>query len=162
MSSADARPDRPVTAMVVDHGEGDPETELEVLHEDECWALLRLGGIGRVAVGRDPAPPLVVPVNFAVADDVIVLRSGPGSKLIAMRTSRVAFQIDAFDMANRTGWSVLVEGTVNQATREPVEGTSVEPWAPGAKPFWVRILVDGISGRRIRLPAVSPDESGYL
>ena len=64
-----------------------PETgsaDLEALVAGECWELIRARSIGRFAVNRSGACPLVVPVNYLVeADSSIVFRSSAGAKLNA-------------------------------------------------------------------------------
>jgi hypothetical protein len=47
---------------------------------DECRELLDAGLVGRVAVST-PMGPHIVPVNYAVVDDCIVLRTSPYSVL---------------------------------------------------------------------------------
>ena len=54
---------------------------LEELEHDECLKLLATMSIGRVAIVIDDRGPLVVPVNYALDGDVVVFRSGAGSKL---------------------------------------------------------------------------------
>jgi len=49
---------------------------LEVLSDDDCRRLLATGGVGRVAVPGEP--PIVRPVNFALDDNRIVVRTGAG------------------------------------------------------------------------------------
>jgi hypothetical protein len=38
----------------------------------------------------------------------------------------------------------------------------IEPWAPGEKSHWVRIVPASITGRRIQLPELRRDRKGYL
>ena len=83
---------------------------LETIEEDECLRLLGSAAIGRLALSVR-ALPVVLPVNFALADDGIVIRTGAGTKLDqACDQTVVAFEVDRFDtMSPRTGWSVLVQ-----------------------------------------------------
>src|SRR3546814_15087955 len=89
--------------MLVDHG-------LELLSEEEARELLDHSEIGRVGVTMG-AIPAIFPVNYAIVDDLIVFRTAPGSKLSAATEGAVvAFEVDEFDGASRSGWSVPVVG----------------------------------------------------
>jgi hypothetical protein len=94
--------------------------------------------------------------------DVIVFRSGSGSKLHALRDMPVSFQVDSFDPFHRTGWSVLIRGVAHEAIERDVEHLVVEPWAPGDKRHWIRVLPTAITGRNIRLADLPWDTRGYL
>ena len=130
--------------------------ELEVLDAEECYRLLRtqqVGRIGLVARGN----PLVLPVNYGLDGDVLVLRTGQGPLLEAADHANVAFEVDEFDAVSRSGWSVLVRGLAEEVTgahREELvartRASGVQPWAPGERGHWVRVIPQGISGRRIR------------
>jgi nitroimidazol reductase NimA-like FMN-containing flavoprotein (pyridoxamine 5'-phosphate oxidase superfamily) len=135
---------------------------LEDLPRDECLRLLRSQGIGRLAVATPGTSPLVVPVNYLVDGDEVVFRSGAGSKLRALRGAPVSFEVDEFDTLRRTGWSVLVRGSAYETTHWEIEHLPVEPWAPGDKAHWIRIVPDAVSGRRITLPDLSVDLGGHL
>lgn len=129
---------------------------LEVLDEDQCLRLLGPGGVGRV-VFDDERGPVAFPVNFALADGHIVLRTGEGSIAAAVRsTGQLSFEVDHLDETLGEGWSVLVVG---RATVEPGgagDGSprdgepTPDPWAGGDRHEIVRIVLDEVSGRRIR------------
>jgi nitroimidazol reductase NimA-like FMN-containing flavoprotein (pyridoxamine 5'-phosphate oxidase superfamily) len=139
------------------------ETEaLEELEHEECLRLVASMSIGRLAVTVEDAPPLVVPVNYALDGEVVVFRSGPGTKLHALRATPISFQVDQVDPFHRTGWSVLIRGVAYQATQKEVNDVTPEPWAPGERHHWIRLLPTAITGRRIRLPEVPWDSRGYL
>ncbi len=149
--------------MTATSGPGrDPETsELEVLDEETCWDLLCSQTVGRFAVNRSEACPLVVPVNFVVdGERSIVFRSGIGTKLNATQLGRVAMQVDEIDPLHHTGWSVLVEG-IAQWHHEEIDATAVETWAPGDRPYVIRLAPTGITGRRIQLDHPDTDARGY-
>lgn len=131
--------------MLIDEG-------LELLTEDDAWALLRVGDIGRVGVTVGSLP-VIFPVNYGVIDDGIVFRTAPGSKLAAaVRRALVAFEVDDYDRGARTGWSVLAVGTaevvddVELATK--VLDAGIEPSAGGIRASIVRIRPDVLTGRR--------------
>jgi len=131
---------------------------VEVLSASECLELLSTASVGRVAVAMPEGPPLVVPVNFALDDDVIVFRTDPGSKLDLLREHPASFQVDWIDPLHRTGWSVLVQGFAYETS--PVD-LDVEPWDGGPKAHWVRVYAGAITGRRILLPQAELDARGY-
>lgn len=135
---------------------------LEEIPHDECVVLLRSMSVGRIAVALAGDSPLVVPVNYAVDDDVIVFRTDPGSKLHMLHEVAVSFQVDLIDPFHRTGWSVLVRGEAREATVEEAECIDVRPWPGGPKLHWVRIAPTSITGRRIKLPELPERRGGYL
>jgi uncharacterized protein len=122
----------------------------------ECFGLLARERLGRVAFVDDRGP-IVVPVNFILDRHMVVFRTDEGTKLdAACRGSRVAFEIDGTDAAAHTGWSVVVRGEAVEVT-DPAELTRLrklplDPWAPGAKTHYVRILPAVLTGRRILAP----------
>ena len=129
------------------------------LTKGECFELLAREHLGRVAVADDRGP-VVFPVNFVLDRHMVVFRTGEGTKLAAAcHGSRVAFEIDGADAAAHTGWSVLVRGEAAEVT-DPAElarlrKLQLEPWAPGAKAHYVRILPAALTGRRILAPSRS-------
>lgn len=132
------------------------------LSREECLALLGAHSVGRLAVAAPGAAPLVVPVNYLLDGEVVVFRTGPGSKLRMLRGTPVSFQLDDVDPARRTGWSVLVRGRAYEATRWETEHLRLDPWAPGSRGHWIRVVADTVSGRRLRGPASLVDLGGYL
>lgn len=134
---------------------------LEVLDEATSWELLRSQVIGRFGANRPDRGPLVVPVNYAVeADGEIVVRSGAGSKLDLASRSVVTLEVDVIDPVHHTGWSVVIEGLARVDHEDGAE-TDLETWAPGWKPYVIRIRPTQISGRRIHLHTPDTDPRGY-
>ena len=83
---------------------------LEVLDPVECLHLLAGATIGRIGV-QYGALPTVLPVNFVLYEEAIVIRTSPGTKLdAATRNAVVAFEADSIDSVYHTGWSVSVTG----------------------------------------------------
>jgi hypothetical protein len=57
---------------------------------------------------------------------------------------------------------VLVEGIAYEMPAEEAAGLELEPWAPGPKAHWIRIIPANISGRRIRVVSAPADPRAYL
>ena len=134
------------------------------LSKSECFGLLAHEHLGRVAF-VDDLGPIVVPVNFVLDRHMVVFRTDEGTKLdAACRGSRVAFEIDGADEAARTGWSVVVRGEAIEVT-DPAElarlrKLPLDPWAPGAKAHYVRVLPAALTGRRISAPGGTSNRDG--
>jgi nitroimidazol reductase NimA-like FMN-containing flavoprotein (pyridoxamine 5'-phosphate oxidase superfamily) len=126
--------------------------ELEILtREDALWLMSRMP-VGRViyTVGGLPA---VTPVNFALIDGTIVIRTVAGSRLArAIKDSVVAFEVDEIDAAAHTGWSVTAIGRAIEV-RDPDDvgllTRLVHPWAEGPRDYVIRISPDLVTGRRL-------------
>ncbi|HEX2849963.1 MAG TPA: pyridoxamine 5'-phosphate oxidase family protein [Acidimicrobiales bacterium] len=129
------------------------ENGLELLDEDESWALLRTRSLGRVGV-TVAAVPAIFPVNYAVVDDTIVFRTAPGTKLDAAADgATVAFEVDDFDVDEKLGWSVMLAGRAEEVhdleMTFRVVDIGLEPWAGGTRSHLVRITPMFVSGRRV-------------
>jgi uncharacterized protein len=134
------------------------------LSKSECFALLARERVGRVAV-VDDLGPVVFPVNFVLDRHMVVFRTDEGTKLdAAYRGSRMAFEIDGSDTAARTGWSVLVRGEAIEVTGPDelarMRKLPLDPWAPGAKTHYVRILPAALTGRLISAPRGPSHQGG--
>jgi len=134
----------------------DGKTWMEYLSQSECWELLAKTPVGRIGVLVDSAPE-IYPVNHAVDGQTIVFRTEQGGKLRGLdRSPAVCYQVDGFDAATSTGWSVLVKGRARQVTAADEEqqlvGLDLQYWSVGPKPHWVRIEPDRVTGRRIFQP----------
>ena len=132
---------------------------LEELDEAECLRLIASGGIGRIGYsGR--YGPTVMPVNYQLYEGTIVFRTTPDSTTdedlrtgIANAEYKVAFEIDDFNTAARTGWSVLIQGSAHhvesEAERASVAGAGVDPWPGGDRELFLRIMPTRVTGRRV-------------
>ena len=121
----------------------------------ECRRLIAGGGIGRIAFGTLDGP-VVIPVNFAVLADTIVIRTAEGTVIDGHADSQVALEVDHIDEALRQGWSVLVRGPAHRVTHRAELGRLQEdavvwPWAGGEREVYVRIIPSQITGRRIEI-----------
>jgi nitroimidazol reductase NimA-like FMN-containing flavoprotein (pyridoxamine 5'-phosphate oxidase superfamily) len=133
---------------------------IEELDEAESLRLISGGGIGRIAY-QSRFGPVVLPVNYQWHNDAIVFRTTRHSALdedlqtgIAGGDYVVAFEIDELDVPGRQGWSVLIQGPAHHV-ESPVERAAaveagVQPWAPGERELFVRILPHRVTGRRIK------------
>ncbi len=123
------------------------------LSDDDCWRMLSHYSIGRVGVVHGGAP-MIFPVNYAVDGRSVVVRTAPGTKLALARFNTPAvFEIDdAFD-ALETGFSVMVHGTL-RSVDDPdecarLQALPLRAWAPGDRDYFVRLVPEWLSGRRI-------------
>jgi nitroimidazol reductase NimA-like FMN-containing flavoprotein (pyridoxamine 5'-phosphate oxidase superfamily) len=135
---------------------GERRPELQVLSSDDCYRLLATQQIGRLGVNAEHYP-LILPVNYALdRAGVIVIRTDAGTKLAAANHANVTFEVDEIDQRTRSGWSVLVRALAEEVTSkhrteliERTKASGVEPWAPGDRGHWMRLIPQAITGRRI-------------
>jgi hypothetical protein len=124
------------------------------LDSRECERLLRGGIVGRLALST-PDGPHIVPVNYAVVDDTVVVRTSSYSILGTYgRDAMLAFEVDHIDYERHVGWSILARG------RSWVEGDSAEldrilkvwpprPWASGTRDLFLRFRWSTLTGRSL-------------
>jgi nitroimidazol reductase NimA-like FMN-containing flavoprotein (pyridoxamine 5'-phosphate oxidase superfamily) len=137
-------------------------TGLEVLGAAECVRLLQTQNFGRIAVSAG-ALPVVLPVNFVVLNDQIVIRTRRGTTLAAAtRNSVVAFEVDEFDPETGAGWSVMVQGIAREVLDAPELAAAVAAplarWLDPLDSRHVSISIDVVSGRRVS-PAAAASRS---
>ena len=131
------------------------------LTQRECIQLFAANHFGRVAV-NDRQGPIVLPVNYILDGDSVLFRSDRGTKVEAgERGSPASFEVDAIDERTRTGWSVVARGTLTDVYDpgeiERAAKLPLEPFAGGERPYFLRLLIDEVTGRRIELPEGVPD-----
>jgi hypothetical protein len=141
---------------------------LEVVPYDECIGYLATEVVGRLAwVSR--GTPVVVPVNYTWDGEAVVIRSDPGAKLHDLAQGEIAFEIDAIDREQRTGWSVLVVGMAHEvdpkqwpASATHPDALELRPWPAGPKDRWIRLVPRAVTGRRLgrSTPASASGERG--
>ena len=137
---------------------GRARSGLEIIPRKECLRLLASQSVGRLGFLVD-GQPMVPPVNYAIRSDNVVFRTGAGTKLEAAHGARVAFEIDAVDAREASGWSVVVQGVAEEigATGEWFDEAllaAMSPtWIPGPADHYVRINPSMISGRRLLGPS---------
>lgn len=139
-----------------------PDGVLHELTEDDCWALLERGALGRLALTAAGVVD-VFPVNYAVDGRRILFKTSEGTKLAELTVhEQVAFEIDGFD--EQTAWSVVVKGAAHPLERraelEAAEQRHVPSWLPTVKSRIVVIDPEAVSGREfVRGP--EPDGEWY-
>lgn len=128
--------------------------EARPLSTAECRSLLRSASGGRVALSA-PDGPHIVPLNYALVDSAIVVRTSPYSVLGTHgRDATVAFEVDSFDADRREGWSVVVRGRA-EVVRDRTQLDHIRrlwgarPWAAGSRSLVLRIALDELTGRRL-------------
>ncbi|MEU6753517.1 pyridoxamine 5'-phosphate oxidase family protein [Spirillospora sp. NPDC046719] len=131
---------------------------LEILGPDECRDLLRHAEVGRIVFTHN-ALPAIQPVNYVLDGEDVVFRTSRTSRLATAASGAiVAFEIDAFDVGARTGWSVVAIGPARRVSAPgeiaALERLDLRAWAPGERDQFVRLRPEMLSGRRI------PGENG--
>ncbi len=127
---------------------------LDRLTLSECQGLVDSGGVGRVVFSASRGP-VALPVNFRMLDGDVVFRTGPSPEMASsFAQHNVSFEVDHLDEALAEGWSVLLTGVghvvVDPDELERVHRLAITPWAAGQRDVYARIVVDEVSGRRIR------------
>ncbi|MBZ5736957.1 pyridoxamine 5'-phosphate oxidase family protein [Nocardioides mangrovi] len=127
---------------------------MDELSREECLEALTSAEVGRIA-WCTPRGPVVVPVNIAVHDGRVWIRTTADSEMVArVDAERVAVQVDHVDVVRRAGWSVLAHG-VAAVHFDPAGPDSPVPWPPGPRPAEVVVTIGEVSGRRL-----SPGDGG--
>jgi hypothetical protein len=123
------------------------------LDRAESLRLLASVPVGRLILTVG-ALPTVRPMNFAVIDDRIVLRTAADSAISrGVDQAVVAFEADQLDGDKGTGWSVTVTGRATHVTDAEAisryRAVPLAPWAPGDREQFVTISTELIEGRQI-------------
>jgi len=127
---------------------------LEVLGYKECLRLASSEPVGRIAVAEG-GDIHVFPVNHQVLDGVVAFRTAEGTKLgAAVEGSVVAFEVDRYDAASNTGWSVLIKGRAELLDESMLQirlrAAGLRSWRNRVpRPEWVVIRPDAVTGRRL-------------
>jgi nitroimidazol reductase NimA-like FMN-containing flavoprotein (pyridoxamine 5'-phosphate oxidase superfamily) len=129
---------------------------LVALDRTECLQLLAGATVGRV-VHTDRALPACTPVNFRLVGEAVVFRTAASSRLAAATADAVvAFEVDDFDPAAGSGWTVLVTGVATAvrdvSTLVRLDQLGLVAWAGSDRCHWVRITVADVTGRRVVAP----------
>lgn len=137
----------------------EPQSGITELDVHACWALLRTGEVGRLAVSIADRPD-IFPINYAIDHGTIVFRTATGAKLNAMMACpNVAFEVDGYEAAAGQAWSVVLKGQAEEIKTVPEVLDAMTfplfPWHGGPKPCFVRIVPVDISGRQFHV--LDPD-----
>ncbi len=129
---------------------------IEDISYSQCLSYLTTKDVGRFALVVS-GHPMIVPVNYAVDEGTIVVRSDVGTKVRSAPMAQVAFEVDEVNGTTQEGWSVLVSGPaldITDATdpeSERLRQLPLDTWAPGPKNHWLKIVPKLITGRRLVL-----------
>lgn len=129
--------------------------QMGVIDDDQCIELIESTPIGRIGFMSDGAP-MVLPVNYALHEGAVVFRTLEGTKLSAAAEGQtVCFEVDQWDAATRSGWSVVIRGQASEVDGwgeiEQLENIGLVPWSKEKwRPIWVKIVPSEISGRVLR------------
>lgn len=133
------------------------------LTTSECLALLREAVIGRLAVVLEGQPD-IFPINHVIDQGTIVFRTQVGTKLSACAGHTVAYEVDGYDEAEESAWSVVVKGDAHEIreTYETIEALQLPlmPWQSGSKPYIIRIEPEHLSGRRFHVSRAVAEGAG--
>ncbi len=127
------------------------QKRLSEVDEAECWELLRSRKVGRVAY-TDERGPMVVPITFAVGEDSVLFRVAPYSEVARqLPGARVALEVDDIDYDTRSGWSVVIRGSVEAVDTEdlPAPEARPTPWPEGQRTLHLRLTSQVVTGRRL-------------
>jgi uncharacterized protein len=128
-------------------------TALMELDRKECLELLAAKSVGRIAYAADHGAR-ILPVNYVLADDSIILRTVPNGEIFHHALSSMcAFEIDETDAFFESGWSVVAIGRLELATGDDFDhmryGKLPQAWATGSRYMFVRLPCTQVSGRRV-------------
>ncbi len=126
----------------------------EALPAEECWRLLRSQPTTRIA-GLMAGRIEVFPVNSAVIEDTVVIRTAPGTLLATMSAStEVVVEADGVEIREGVphAWSVVLRGTTETVDSVPEEedldANGPQPWQGGVKDEFLKVTPSEITGRR--------------
>ncbi|GAA1952465.1 pyridoxamine 5'-phosphate oxidase family protein [Microbacterium deminutum] len=124
---------------------------VEHLATSECWRLIEARSFGRLAVEGLDGLPDVFPLNYTVHDGSIYVKTGPGSKLMAIAVHPVAaLEIDGED--DGFHWSVVLRGAARRlAMDKEIRESGVRDVlssSPTGKYHYICLTPSSISGRR--------------
>lgn len=118
------------------------------LTPDQCWELLTVAHVGRLALSVR-ALPMIFPVRYAVDGDSVAISLGRhGLPTASVHDAVVAFAVDEIDPSAGVGWMVQMQGRARlfDTDQAPVDP---EP-APGAQV--VRLIPGTVTGSRFTFP----------
>lgn len=140
-------------------------TYLHDLSHEECLRLLAAGDLGRVAF-PSPTGQQIIPVNYRVHDDAIVVRTTPDSELgLHGPGAEAAFETEELNRERRTGWSVVAKGRMHVMTSQAevaalrLDHDDPEPWAGGVGALYLKLVWRELTGRWIQNDTIASTRS---
>ncbi len=131
----------------------DPDHGFATLGETACWQLIPGSGVGRLAWTEQDGRVMVIPVNYGRDGRTVIVRTGDTDLLDAAHASaRVAFQVDDLEPALRSGWTVLVDGTLTEVDDEELAeelARLVDPWLREPRPYVLLLQSTQVTGRSL-------------
>jgi nitroimidazol reductase NimA-like FMN-containing flavoprotein (pyridoxamine 5'-phosphate oxidase superfamily) len=129
-------------------------SEVEELSYASCRSLLSGGVFGRAGVCT-PEGPRILPVNYSVVGEALVIRTTRDGLLATYGVhAPMVFEVDHVDYAEHKGWSVTATGR-GEIIEDPDALAIVRrtwdprPWAGGDRPLYVRLPWTELAGRRL-------------
>jgi uncharacterized protein len=129
-------------------------SEVEELSYGSCRSLLAGGVFGRVGVCT-PDGPRILPVNYSVVGEAVVIRTTLDGLLATYGVhAPLVFEVDHVDYDEHKGWSVMATGA-GELVEDPEDLALVRrtweprPWAGGDRPLFVRLQWTELTGRRL-------------
>jgi nitroimidazol reductase NimA-like FMN-containing flavoprotein (pyridoxamine 5'-phosphate oxidase superfamily) len=137
-----------------DAGADEEAPGMNNLTEDDCWRLLSLADVARIAVVTTEDLE-IFPVNIAVDGPSIIFRTAEGTKLAATTTAdRVVVEVDGFDADKGVAWSVVVKGDAeaieSRSDIARIQKLPLHSWHEGFKDRFVRVRPGDVQGRRFK------------
>lgn len=129
-------------------------SQIHELSYDDCERLLRAGVFGRVVLNR-PTGPEIVPVNYTVAHDTVLVRTAPGALLDRFADAApLVFEVDHVNYERWHGWSVVARGRGERVlpdalTDEERRAPQPPPWVSRDEESWIRLRWVTLTGRRL-------------
>ena len=118
---------------------------LIVLSRDDCLRLLRLGGVGRIAVPGERVPTMR-PVNFALQGERIVMRTSDRALWAAAEAGvEASFEFDEVRNEDHWTWNVIATGWLEELAVD----APVTLWAPSADERSLALTITEVSGRQV-------------
>ncbi|MCX6399171.1 MAG: pyridoxamine 5'-phosphate oxidase family protein [Propionibacteriales bacterium] len=125
------------------------------LTTSECEDLLRAGVYGRLVLLGGPRGMDILPVNYVVVEDAILVRIAAGTLLDRYADgAAMLFEVDQVDYERGHGWSVVARGTGERCPDS--ERTETERHVPGPPRWlrheddlWIRLRWKSLSGRQL-------------
>jgi len=128
---------------------------LEQLSRTDSLQLLAGVPVGRVVFSHR-ALPAIRPVNHMVVGEQIIIRADLGTAVSDGAGIDggmvVAYQGDMLDLADRTGWSVVVVGRARRVTDQAAADRYrqlLQPWVSGVMADVISIRAEVVSGFRL-------------